>query len=127
MAMTLQTSTPVTYVYVTDRERALTFYAETLGFTKLRANPHGDYLDMGKAQVHVMLMADHKPSQHPVLGWIVEDIVAVATALKAKGVALMVYEGFGQDALGVWTGPEGSPKLGWFADPDGNVLMLTQM
>lgn len=39
---------------------------------------------------------------------------------------MTVYEGFGQDALGVWTSPDGKAKVAWFNDTDGNVLSLTQ-
>jgi catechol 2,3-dioxygenase-like lactoylglutathione lyase family enzyme len=124
--MNLQSSTPVVFVYVTDRERAVAFYRDTLGFTQGRANAHGDYLDMGKALIHVMAMPDHKASPHPVVGWDVPDIAATAAALKERGVAMTVYEGFGQDEMGIWTAPDGFPKLAWFADPDGNFLQLSQ-
>jgi len=32
----------------------------------------------------------------------------------------------GQDALGIWTAPDGSSKVAFFNDPDGNGLSLTQ-
>lgn len=121
-----QTSTPVSYVYVADRARALAFYTETLGFTLHDAGPHGDTIDMGRGLLRSTVMPDHQPGPHPVVGWEVPDVVAVAEALKAKGVAMTVYEGMGQDALGVWTSPDGATRLAWFPDPDGNVLMLSQ-
>ena len=121
-----QTSTPVTYVYVTDRVRAVGFYTETLGFSVRNSGGHGDTLDMGRSLLHLTPMADHKPGPHPVVGWEVPDVVAVVEALKASGVAMTVYEGMGQDALGVWSSPDGATKLAWFPDPDGNVLMLSQ-
>jgi hypothetical protein len=31
-----------------------------------------------------------------------------------------------QDELGIWTSPDGKSKVGFFADPDGNVLSLSQ-
>jgi predicted enzyme related to lactoylglutathione lyase len=31
-----------------------------------------------------------------------------------------------QDEAGVWTTPEGA-RVAWFADPDGNLLSLTQL
>ena len=31
------------------------------------------------------------------------------------------------DADGIWTSPDGSAKVCWFDDPDGNNLSLTQM
>ena len=71
-------------------------------------------------------MPDHKPSPHPVLGWNVDDMNAAATSLRARGVGFTVYEGMGQDDLGIWTSPDGATKIAWFADPDGNVLSLSQ-
>jgi hypothetical protein len=41
-------------------------------------------------------------------------------------VVFTVYEGMGQDGLGIWTSPDGKGKVAWFNDPDGNVLSLTQ-
>ncbi len=71
-------------------------------------------------------MPDCTPSAHPVLGWQVADIAAAAEALAAKGVAFTIYPGMGQDALGIWTSPDGAAKVAFFPDPDGNVLSLTQ-
>lgn len=31
---------------------------------------------------------------------------------------------FEQDELGIWTAPDGSAKVAWFEDPDGNLLSL---
>jgi hypothetical protein len=56
---------------------------------------------------------------------VVSDIVSVIRELKKKGVVFEVYEGFGQDADGVWTAPGGT-KVAWFLDPGGNGLSLTQ-
>lgn len=43
-----------------------------------------------------------------------------------RGVEFKIYEGMGQDAVGVWTSPDGKAKVAWFTDPDGNVLSLSQ-
>ena len=37
------------------------------------------------------------------------------------------YDGFDQDALGIWSAPEGGTKIVWFEDPDGNLLSVTQV
>jgi hypothetical protein len=42
-------------------------------------------------------------------------------------VTFQIYEGFGQDADGVWASPDGGAKVAWFHDPDGNGLSLTQV
>ena len=50
---------------------------------------------------------------------------AVATQLKDRGVHLERFTGMSQDDLGIWNSPSGA-KVGWFKDPDGNILSLTQ-
>ena len=72
------------------------------------------------------VMADHKAHPHPVLGWNVDNISSAVEALRDRGVVFTLYEGMGQDALGIWTSPDGQSKVAFFADPDGNVLSLSQ-
>jgi len=122
----LQTATPVAFLYVSDRERALGFYCDTLGLSLRGSDPFGDFIELGGALLRMTAMPDHKATPHPVLGWDVADIAAAAQALKERGIAFTVYEGMGQDALGIWTAPDGKAKVAWFADPDGNVLSLSQ-
>lgn len=126
-AMTDQLAgTPVAFVYVAERERALRFYCETLGFKLRSADPFGDFIDLGPALVRMTVMPDRQASPHPVLGWNVADIVAAVQALRARGAEFLIYEGMGQDDLGVWTSPDGAARVAFFADPDGNVLSLAQ-
>jgi hypothetical protein len=56
----------------------------------------------------------------------VPDIAEAVRALVARGVTFLMYDGFGQDAAGIWTAPDGSAHVAWFNDPDGNNLSLTQ-
>jgi predicted enzyme related to lactoylglutathione lyase len=62
---------------------------------------------------------------YTVLGWRVPDIAAAVRGLTARGVVFLRYDGMDQDDIGVWTTPGGG-KVAWFADPDGNILSLTQ-
>ena len=118
---------PVTYVYVTNRENALAFYRDTLGLALRSSDDAGDLIDLGGGGLlHITPMASHTPGDHPVLGWHVADVTASVQALAAKGVVFNIFEGFGQDALGIWTSPDGQTKLAFFADPDGNALTLSQ-
>ena len=121
-----QSATPISFLYVSDRERALSFYCETLGFALRSSDPFGDFIDMGSALLRMTLLPDQKPHPHPVLGWDVADITAAAEALRDRGITFTIYEGMGQDALGIWAAPDGKTKVAWFADPDGNVLSLSQ-
>jgi hypothetical protein len=45
--------------------------------------------------------------------------------LASKGIRLERYEGLPQDDRGLWRTPDGA-EVGWFKDPDGNTLSLTQ-
>lgn len=117
---------PVAFVHVSDRQRALDFYVGTLGLSVRGSDPFGDFLLAGEALIRLTALPDYKAGAHPVFGWHVEDIEAGVQALTDRGVVFTIYEGFGQDALGIWTAPGGAAKVAWFADPDGNVLSLSQ-
>lgn len=121
-----QAGTPVAYVNVSDRTRALDFYRDTLGLALRSSDDFGDFIDLGGGLLRMTVMPDHAAQPHPVLGWNVDDIGAAVEALRDKGIAFTIFEGFGQDALGIWTAPDGKAKLAFFADPDGNVLTLSQ-
>jgi len=59
------------------------------------------------------------------LGWEVADIRTIVKQLIGKGVHFELFEGLNQDDLGIWHAPSGA-KIGWFKDPDDNLLSLTQ-
>lgn len=121
-----QTGTPVAFVNVSDRERALGFYRDKLGLALRSSDAFGDFLEFGSALIRLTALPDYKAGPYPMLGWNVEDMVAAVTALRDRGVTFTIYDGMGQDALGIWTAPDGKAKVAWFADPDGNVLSLSQ-
>jgi predicted enzyme related to lactoylglutathione lyase len=121
-----QSATPVAFLYVSDRERALGFYRESLGLELRSADDFGDFIDLGGALLRMTVMPDHKAHAHPVLGWNVEDIAAAVESLSDRGITFTIHEGMGQDALGIWTSPDGRSKVAFFTDPDGNVLSLSQ-
>lgn len=121
-----QSGTPVSFLYISDRERALGFYCGTLGLELRGSDDFGDFIDLGGALLRITVMPDHKAHPHPVLGWNVDNIGAAVAALRDRGVLFTIHEGFGQDALGIWTSPDGATKLAFFADPDGNALTLSQ-
>lgn len=125
--MILNQAGAVAFLYVADRERALAFYRDILGLELHSSDGFGDFIALGGALLRMTVLQDHKPLPHPVLGWNVEDIAATVTALRDRGIAFTIYEGFGQDPLGIWTAPDNKTRLAWFTDPDGNVLTLSQI
>ena len=124
--MPLADAPPIAFVITRDRKASEAFYGDTLGLRRLPGDPFDAVFDLAGVHLRVTEVPDHAPSAHPVLGWQVGDIVAMAEALAAKGVRFTIYEGMGQDALGIWTAPDGATKVAFFPDPDGNVLSLTQ-
>lgn len=124
--MPLAAATPVTFVITADRKVAEAFYGETLGLKRVPSDEFAAVYDLASVPLRLTEVPGHTPSAHPVLGWTVADIEATVDALAAKGVKFSIYEGMGQDARGIWTSPDGSAKVAFFADPDGNGLSLTQ-
>ena len=118
--------TPVSFVSVADRERAIAFYRDVLGLTLRSEDGFGLFFDMGGTLLRMTPFPNFEPSLHSVLGWNVDDIHAAVAALKAKGVEFNIYDGFDQDADGVWTAPDNGAKVAWFKDSEGNVLSLSQ-
>lgn len=125
--MSLLSASPVAFILTADRVRAKPFYAGALGLSILREDDFAVTFDLGGgATIRLTDLPGHTAAEHTVLGWSVPDIRASVAALRARGVTFRTYEGFGQDADGVWTPPGGGAQVAWFTDPDGNVLSLTQ-
>lgn len=122
----LQSGTPVAFLYVRDRDRALNYYRGTLGLELQSSDDFGDFIDLGRGLLRMTVMADYAASPHPVLGWNVDDIGAAVKALRDRGIVFNIHEGLDQDALGIWTSPDGGSKVAFFSDPEGNVLTLSQ-
>lgn len=122
----LSTAKGVAFVLVRDRAAAKPFYADILGLTEVAEDAYATAYDLNGIQLRLTSVEDHTPTPHTVIGWDVPDIEATTRDLTARGVRFNIYPGFGQDDLGIWTSPDGSSKVNWFNDPEGNVLSLTQ-
>lgn len=122
----LVNASSVAFVYVADRARGVAFYRDTLGVTHTSADDFGDAFVFGTGAMRLTAIPDWTPGPHPVIGWEVSDIDAAVAGLNAKGIAMTIFEGMGMDAVGIWRAPDGRAALAWFADPEGNCLMLSQ-
>jgi catechol 2,3-dioxygenase-like lactoylglutathione lyase family enzyme len=117
----------MTFIVTRDRAVAKKFYGDTLGFRQIGEDDFAVVFDLNGTMLRISTVSDHKPPVHTVLGWEVPDIVAAVESLRSRGVKFNVYEGFGQDELGIWTAPGSSNRIAWFLDPDGNNLSLAQL
>jgi catechol 2,3-dioxygenase-like lactoylglutathione lyase family enzyme len=116
----------MSFIVTRDREKAKEFYGLTLGFNLIHEDDFAAVYNMNGITLRISTVPDHVAEPHTVLGWSVPDIAATVGALRDKGVVFKIYEGFGQDDLGIWTAPGSTVKVAWFPDPDGNLLSLTQ-
>ncbi|UAK23486.1 VOC family protein [Sphingomonas nostoxanthinifaciens] len=122
----LQHAKAMTFVVTADRARAKAFYADVLGFPPVHEDQFACVFDLNGTALRLSEAEAFRPQPHTVLGWQVGDIVATIEELRAKGVVFTIYDGFGQDVLGIWSPPGGDTKVAWFQDPDGNVLSVAQ-
>ena len=121
----LESGEVVAFVGASDLARAQAFYEQTLGLTVTERSDFVCVLDANGTMLRVTAVPEAARASYTVLGWRVGDIAATVRELTARGVVFLRYDTMGQDDSGVWTTP-GGDKVAWFADPDGNVLSLTQ-
>jgi predicted enzyme related to lactoylglutathione lyase len=101
-----------------DLETAVAFYGETLGLPRSAYRPdrHHAEFETGNLTINVM-NAEKMGLQHVVnsnpIALHVDDVAAARAALEQRGVA------FSMDTLDT-----GVCHMAFFADPDGNALML---
>ena len=116
----------MSFVGVSSADKARAFYRDTLGLKMLYEDGFALVFDVGGIMLRVTLVNEVRPQPYTVLGWQVGDATATARALAGAGVNLERYPHVEQDEDGIWTAPGGA-KIGWFKDPDGNILSIAQM
>ena len=121
----LATSDVIAFAPTTDMARARSFYEGMLGLSVLDESIYACVFDAHGTMLRVTAVAEVARPGYTVLGWRVTDIGATIADLRSRGVVFARYDGMDQDDQGVWTTPNGD-RIAWFADPDGNVLSLTQ-
>ena len=121
----LEAANPAIIVCTRDRARATSFYRDVLGLNVAYEDNFAAVFNIGGVTLRISIVADYTPHEHTILGFNVPDVPATVKALREKGVAFNIYQGFNQDELGIWTAPGGIIRVAWFKDPDGNVLSVT--
>ena len=116
----------MSFVGVSDADKARAFYRDTLGLTMLYEDGFALVFDVGGIMLRVTLVGEVRPQPYTVLGWQVADATATARALANAGVKPERYPHVKQDEDGIWTAPGGA-KIAWFKDPDANILSIAQM
>lgn len=115
----------VGFVATQDYDRAIEFYENKLGFQFVSLDQYALVMNTGKNMIRISKIKDFTPAQYTVLGWEVENIEAIVTSMKERGIAFGDYPFIQDRELLIWTTPNGD-KVAWFNDPDGNVLSVSQ-
>lgn len=116
----------VGFVPAADLVGARAFYESVLGLTVVEESPFALVLDCNGTAIRLTAVGVYEPQPFTVAGWTVDDVARVIDALVPRGVTFIRYEGMGQDERGIWASPS-SALVAWFADPEGNILSLTQL
>ena len=117
-----------------DLERARAFYAEKLGLQPAEERPGGLLYRCARGEF-ALFQTDGAPSgSHTQMAWQVDDIDAVVTQLRARGVVFEDYDTPGLATVGGIAEVTGNyPSKGgageraaWFKDSEGNLLAIGQ-
>jgi catechol 2,3-dioxygenase-like lactoylglutathione lyase family enzyme len=122
--MTLSRHPVMAFVATAAPERAKAFYRDVLGLELVEDTPFALVFATANAALRIQKVGTVSLAPYTALGWQVADVTAMAETLAAKGIVFERFPGLEQDALGIWTAPDG-PKIAWFKDPDGNILSLS--
>lgn len=116
----------VVVVPVTDQDRAIEFYVDTLGLEKRADVPFGEgyrWVEVAPADAVTTIALVPPPPGKPTgnvetgIGLHTDDIKADHEDLKARGVDVDAEVSYMGDPV---------PPLFWLRDPDGNTLMVIE-
>ena len=131
----LENSDVATRLPAQDLERARAFYAEKLGLEPIEERQGGLRYRCGNSYFALFQSAGAPSGTHTQMGWEVDDIEAVVTALRARGVVFEEYDLPGLRTVGGIADIEGNyPSKGgvgeraaWFRDSEGNLIGLGEL
>lgn len=115
----------ILFAATTNPDGSRHFYETLLGLKFLSEQPHALVFDVDGVEFRIQKVDQVTPVPYTALGFKTGDIKSEIAELKDKGLAFEVYPFLDQDALGIWTTPDGT-QIAWCKDPDGNVVSLTQ-
>ncbi len=110
-------------VPVDDQDRALAFYVETLGFTKLRDNPTpggGRWIELAPGDESVIITLE------PAAPGVSRGAIGIRFTTDDAEAAQAALMGAGVDTDEILRWP-GVPAMFAFRDPDGNAFSITEL
>jgi catechol 2,3-dioxygenase-like lactoylglutathione lyase family enzyme len=121
----LSSSNLIGFLVTKDYDKARAFFETKLGFQFVSVDEFALVIEAGAHMMRISKVPNFTPARYTVLGWEVQDIEAMVSWLKQRGVVFEKYPFIQDSEIGIWTAPSGD-KVAWFKDPDGNVLSVSQ-
>ena len=121
----LNKSQLINFIATSNATKAQEFYESVLGLTFVSVDQFALVFEANGTMLRIQKVDKVNPQSYTVLGWKVSDIEQEVAKLRKRGIMFARYEGMNQDKNSIWTSP-GRAKIAWFADPDGNILSLTE-
>ncbi len=115
----------ISFIATSDAQKSREFYERVLGLRFVSQDAFALVFESNGQVLRIQRVQQVDPHGYTSLGWLVVDIRKSVRELSQHGVTFMRYHGLTQDEDAIWSSPNGS-KIAWFADPDNNVLSLTQ-
>jgi catechol 2,3-dioxygenase-like lactoylglutathione lyase family enzyme len=117
-----------------DLDRARRFYAEKLGLEPAEERPGGLLYRFANGEFALYTSSGRSPGTFTQMGFEVDDLEAVVTELKRRGVAFEDVDALGLETTDGIAEVEGNyPSKGgkgeraaWFRDSEGNMLGFGQ-
>lgn len=119
------TTKAIAFIATSNPGAALPFYRDVLGLRLVEDGAFAIVFDAFGTMLRIQKTDALKHVPYTSFGLEVPDIESATRELTKLGVEPVRYPHFEQDALGIWTAPDGARVL-WFRDPDGNLLSLSQ-
>lgn len=113
------------FIPTKDATKARAFYEGQLGLRVISDDRFALVIESRGTIIRITKVENFTPFPFTILGWRVKNIEEDVRSLSSRGVAFQRFPGFNQNDLGIWTSPDGT-KVGWFKDPDENLLSLSQ-
>lgn len=116
----------ISLIPIRDGEAARAFYEGVLGLRFVVDDGFAVVFEVNGRYLRLTRVPELNPQPFSIIGWQVADIAAIVDGLAERGVVFERYPQLEQDARGVWQVPDGSAKVAWFKDPEGNLLSVVE-
>jgi catechol 2,3-dioxygenase-like lactoylglutathione lyase family enzyme len=112
---------------VSDIDRARKFYGETLGFSVAQESPGGILFQGGQGTAFFVYPSEFAgTNKATAMSFNVDGFDATVEDLRQRGITFLDFDyGDFKTENGIAQTPDG--PAAWFADPDGNIIAVSQM